>query len=427
MASTALVGIHGRLQIWQQAAQHLPVHDLLDLVMHDGGLKQAYAMATPAEIRAQVLGNLDAFIALSLQLDAGRYPSIARFIDQLARLQRGKEQEAPDEADVDAALDAVRIMTIHGAKGLEAQVVAIMDCNPGSSSRDNNGVLCEWPEHSRSPTHFSIFGRKAERGFARRELFNLEEGFREQENWNLLYVAATRARHLLIFSATHVGKPNTSGLISGTWYERLRFIDEFKPPDEAHVPAMTDDSFELVHFAPPLLPLPPRDRHDEEDNEATREGKLLHGLMERLTHAGQWPLAVPAANLVARWLGCSFDEALSVCAQAQAILSAPALARFFDPARYSFARNEMEVVHEGRLMRMDRVVIIDGTLWILDYKRNLYEWQQADYQQQLADYRVACEQLFAGLPITTALITADGQLWTTGEGGLAAERLSIES
>jgi ATP-dependent helicase/nuclease subunit A len=100
-------------------------------------------------------------------------------------------------------------------------------------------------------------------------------------------------------------------------------------------------------------------------------------------------------------------------------LSQPSLARFFDPAVYRFARNEMELVHRGAPMRIDRLVIFDDTLWILDYKRNLYEWQQADYQQQLAGYRDACAELFPGKSIRTALITVDGQLWT-GDGSDAA-------
>ncbi len=417
-ASTALVTILGQLQIWQQAAQHLPVHDLLDLVLHEGGLLQAYAVATPAEMRAQVLGNLEAFVALSLQLDAGRYPSIARFLDQVNRLRRGKEQEAPDEADVDAALDAVRIMTIHGAKGLEAQVVAIMDCNPSGGGRDNAGVLCEWPEDEAAPTHFSVFGRKAERGHARKRLFEKEEEFSDQENLNLLYVAATRAKHLLVISGTHAGKANTSGLVTDSWYSRLQFVDEYVPEEKAHDPQDEDGHFKLTHFDPPSLPAPPVENKGSPDNDATREGSRLHALMERMTNAGLWPVEVPAAAIVARWLGCDFDEAMTACQQAQCILSQPTLAQFFDPSRYSFARNEMVVVHEGVVRRMDRVVIVDGNLWILDYKRNLYDAQHEGYRQQLAEYRAACAQLFAAMPIFTALITNDGRLHLFDGGGL---------
>ncbi len=440
-ASDALIAISGKLQVWQQAAQHLPVHDLLDLVLHDGGLLQAYAITTPGEMRARVLGNLEAFVALSLQLDAGRYPSIARFLDQVHRLRRGKEQEAPDEADVDASVDAVRIMTIHGAKGLEAQVVAIMDCNPSGGARDSAGVLCDWPEDQAAPTHFSVFGRKAERGHARKALFDKEDAFREQENLNLLYVAATRAKHLLIISGVHVGKADSSGLVADSWYARLQCVDEYTPEVRVHASPDADGHLLLTHFDPPSLPAVNRGDGEpdsgSDDNAATREGTLLHALMERLTQGAQWPVTVPAAATVARWLRCSFDEALTICAQAQCILSQPSLEPFFDPARYSFARNEMEVVHDGALKIMDRVVIVDGCLWILDYKRNLYASQRADYAQQLAQYRAACEQLFPGLPVMTALITSDGQLQqldstsgaslSHGKAGDLPERKAIES
>ena len=146
--SSAMGRIVPLLRDWQHASARLPVHDLLDKVMHQGQLAQRYASSLPASMRAQVLGNLDAFVALSLEVDAGRYPSIARFIDTLRRLQRASDQEAPNEADIDVSADAVRIMTIHGAKGLEASVVVLMGSNHSDSTRDPLGVLFEWPQRS---------------------------------------------------------------------------------------------------------------------------------------------------------------------------------------------------------------------------------------------------------------------------------------
>jgi ATP-dependent helicase/nuclease subunit A len=123
-------------------------------------LLQRYAVASPRETRAQVLGNLEAFVALSLALDAGRYPSIARFLEHLRRRQRGSERDAPDEADVDAATDAVRILTIHAAKGLEAEVVVLMGANHSDAGAEKAGVLCDWPQDAPAPVHFSVFGKK---------------------------------------------------------------------------------------------------------------------------------------------------------------------------------------------------------------------------------------------------------------------------
>lgn len=408
-ASASLVRLQGLLLTWIQASHHLPVHDLLDRVMHEGELLQRYAVSSPVETRAQVLGNLQAFVALSLELDAGRYPSIARFLEHLRRKQRGSEQDAPDEADIDAALDAVRIMTVHGAKGLEADVVAIMGANHSDAGKDKAGVLCEWPQDEAVPTHFSVFGKMAERGLARQALFAQEEAFRLQENWNLLYVAATRAKQLLIVSGVHAGKEDSDGVKKDGWYERLSCVDVFTPTMAERAADADLQEFALSLFRPDLLPPVPRTR--SEDTEATLEGKRLHALMERLTNNTDWPLSVPAASVVARWLLCDEDEAALACEQAATILASPVLERFFDPSAYVFARNEMELVHEGELMRIDRLVVFSDALWILDYKRNLFEWQHADYQQQLARYRAACNALFPGKSISAALITVDGQLW----------------
>ncbi len=404
---------------WLPAAAQLPVHDLLDQVMHEGELRARYAMTTPAHLRSQVLGNLDAFLALALDLDAGRYPSIARFLDRLSRLARGSEQDAPDEAEIDASLDAVRIMTIHGAKGLEAEVVLLMNANHSETLRDKLGMLCDWPQEAPAPTHLSVFGRTDERGLARDALFAAEEAFLQQENWNLLYVAATRARQCLILSGVHSGKEAdgmTAGITEGSWYQHFSFVGEMTVDAQAHAPTPSGSEFLLELFSPPRLPPPPVRIADDEDTAATLEGKRLHALMERLTARANWPVTVPEPARVALWLGCTPGEADIVCAQAQVLLSAPALAPFFDPAQHDFARNEMELVHQGELLRVDRLVIIASVVWVLDYKRNFLDSERDDYLAQLARYRDACAQLFSGKEIRTALITVDGRLWDLSIG-----------
>jgi len=397
------------LRDWQHASASLPVHDLLDKIMHQGQLAQRYAGTAPASMRARVLGNLDAFIALSLEVDAGRYPSIARFIDTLRRFKRASDQEAPNEADIDASADAVRIMTIHGAKGLEADVVVLMGANHSDSSRDHLGVLCEWSQDALAPTHFSVFGKSAARGWARESLFAQEERFRQQENWNLLYVAATRAKAILMVSGVHSGK-NEAGVAAGSWYEKLLHAGEMTPEFVTKQSLATDAAFVLDLFDPPAIP-PPERKAETEDTEFTREGSLLHLLMERLTEAAVWPVQIPAVRLVAQWLGCSIAQSAVVCGQAAQILTSKTLEKFFDPDQFAFARNEMELIHDDELIRLDRVVMLDDALWILDYKRNYFNFQHADYQAQLERYRQACRCLFPEVRIRCALITVDGKLW----------------
>jgi len=119
---------------------------------------------------------------------------------------------------------------------------------------------------------------------------------------------------------------------------------------------------------------------------------------------------VPDPGSVARWLGCSVALAEVVRAQACTVLSQTSLQRFFDPGLYHAARNEMDVMAEGRLLRMDRVVIFDDEVWILDYKRAFLDVERSSYAAQLAQYRSALRAVFDGRTVRSALITVDGRL-----------------
>jgi ATP-dependent helicase/nuclease subunit A len=399
---------------WLAIAPRLPVHDLLDRMLDEGDLAARYAEAAAPLARSKVLGNIEAFTALALNLDAGRYPSLPKFIDALRVLQNGLDNEAPDEANVDAAVDAVRIMTIHSAKGLEARIVVIMDANHSEPARDDVGILCDWPQDADMPRHFSAFARQDERGAARDALFEEEQGFRQQEDWNLLYVAATRARDLLIISGV-AGKrgAGADGVVEGSWYHRLGAAP-LATPQVAALPALPgrEQDFTLALFSPEPMPgasLP--EPEPEFSTAAIDEGIALHALLERLTDSDAWPVRLPDPGMVARWLGCSIALAAVAQAQAGIVLSQPELQRFFDPALYRAARNEMDVIADGRLLRLDRVVIFDDEVWVLDYKRAFLDVERSSYRSQLAQYRSALRAVFGERRVRSALITVDGRLW----------------
>lgn len=398
------------LEKWLGLAARLPVHDLLDRILHEGDVVARYALSASPLVRGQVLGNIEAFTELALNLDAGRYPSLPKFIDALRRLQKSAESDAPDEADIDAALDAVRILTIHGAKGLEADIVVLLDANHSDPARDDYGVLCEWKQEADAPNHFSVFGRQAERGAARDYLFAEEEQLKTQEDWNLLYVATTRAKKLLIVSGVADARSGSeSGVAEGCWYARFQGAQEVELEQQEQVSDVAlEQEFQLAIFSPPAMPLPQTELPEPFSSAEIEEGIALHALMERLTQ--HWPIQRYDAAAVAKWLPCTREMAEVVRVQAEAILGQSELSRFFDPAQYRFARNEMEIVSSAGVARFDRVVMFDDELWILDYKRNLFDSERAAYTAQLARYRIAAQDVFPGLKIRTALITVDGKL-----------------
>ncbi|WP_205609673.1 UvrD-helicase domain-containing protein [Noviherbaspirillum galbum] len=420
--SPALERAHGLLRRWLDEAPHLPVHDLLDRILHSADVLQRYAASVKPLLRAQVIGNIEAFTELALNLDAGRYPSLPKFIEALRALQRGLDSEAPDEAAVDTSIDAVRILTIHSAKGLEAQVVILADANHSEPARDDLGILCDWPQDRDAPTHFSCFGRKDDRGAARDALFEAEDGFRMQEDWNLLYVALTRAKEMLIISGVDGGRVALEdGCVEGSWYHRLAGMTglaEMQPDTQAIEAAEAlagtpDASFSLSVFAPPRMPLQPLQpqlsRQAAAQSAAIDEGIALHALLERLTAGSSWPIELPDAERLARWLCCPGAMAETVRRQALQILTAPALEQFFNPARFRAAHNELEVMCGGELVRFDRLVVHDDAVWVLDYKRDLLDSERSAYAAQLERYRRAARQVFPGLAVRAGLVLADGR------------------
>lgn len=420
MASPALMRAATLLAHWLEAAPHYPVHDLLDMILHEGELAARYTQTVAPSMRLQALGNIDAFVELALNLDAGRFPSLPKFIDALRILQRHAESDAPDEAGIDVATDAVRILTVHSAKGLEAPVVVIMDANHSEPANDHAGILCDWPQDEDAPTHFSAFGRKSERGVARDRWFEAEEQFKTQEDWNLLYVALTRAKQLLIVSGVAGIKGALEGGIQeGSWYHRLfdrageaEGVERISPTAQPNDVAQTrEPTFTLPLFVPQPQPAQRIDVEDSVGTDAIDEGVALHALLERVLQARTWPVTLPDEAAIARWLPCTRALAGIIRVQAETILTQPALERFFNPEMHRHARNEMEIVIADGVLRLDRVVEFDDEIWILDYKRKLLDSERVGYQEQLAQYREAMLSVFSDKRIRTALITTDGRLW----------------
>ena len=116
------------------------------------------------------------------------------------------EDEGDDLEDGDFDLDTqslthrqhrIRLMTIHGAKGLEAPFVTSLDCNHTAITNPGRGVLLDWDPDRQAPDHLSMF-TKLSLSKAREDLLTQEKHIALHENWNLFYVALTRAKQGLL-------------------------------------------------------------------------------------------------------------------------------------------------------------------------------------------------------------------------------------
>ena len=395
---------------WLPLAANLPVHDLLDRIYFESDLEQRYAMAVPSAMAQSVQANLMAFIELSLTIDSGRYPSLGRFLADLTALGDAPNNEAPDEGSVGDIGNVVRIMTVHGAKGLESPIVWMIDATFTPKSRDAYDVLVTWPTGAQRPDHFSFLTTKNERGPARERYLADEAAIQVQEDANLLYVAMTRAKQYLIVSGNQVG----SG--GGNWYEALANV---APPTE--LPLMATPILDKVN---PTAETSPRDlpewystprAHGERKLAAPDNhrdyGIQLHALLEA---ARDGVVPQMAATHVLRNADAATRDAL--LKQVNAILRAPHLGIFFDARHFRAARDEVSLIDcDGDLLRIDRIVEFDDSVWVLDYKSAASKVVRAsafmaDYRQQLQRYRRALKSIYPDKTLRCGLIFGDAVL-----------------
>jgi len=393
------------LDRWRTHGGTLPVHDLLDRIYFEGDVEARYAAAVPEAMRPQVAANLRAFMQLALTQDAGRYPTLAGFIRELASLVDDTDA-APGEGLAAAGENAVRLLTIHGAKGLEAPIVWLLG---GSDHQrgDSYAVLAPWPPDAAQPLHFSLFGKQDEHGANRESWFEDEAKLAQRESDNLLYVALTRAEQALVVSGD-AEKNDWLQRIDAVWQGMN--LPAGLPPAAARV---EDRVPPQARIAAPAV----GQRIDTPAaNPAAAAGELFHACLEHLAPPGV-PRDLPA---LAAGLGLA-TELDAIESAARTLLAQPHLARFFDPAQYRRAHNELALLDgHGRLQRLDRVVERDDSVWLIDYKTGddslgLSDAELAErHGAQLAGYRALLAGLYPAVPLHTVLLLGNGRLVEAG-------------
>jgi len=139
-------------------------------------------------------------------------------------------------------------------------------------------------------------------------------------------------------------------------------------------------------------------------------GQAWHALLERASE--------PDFNLRDR-IGSDYalspEQVREVLQAAQRVTGSAVLKRFFGPSVAAWS--ELELVDaRGDNLRIDRLVELGQTVWILDYKWRWLEAERAGYERQLARYAQAIASLWPGRPIRTALVLSDGSLVEIGSG-----------
>ena len=198
-----------RLALWRGEARALKPFDFYARVLgRDGGRRAMLARLGP-----EAADVLDEFMTLARGFEKGEAASLAGF---LAILRRGG---AETKRDMDSGRDEVRVMTVHGAKGLEAPIVILADTVEGPRARAAEGFL------SLGAGVPILAPRKAEDP-AILASARAEAAAREAEEYRrLLYVALTRAEDGLIVCGAETrvpAKDKDHARPPGCWYDLVR-------------------------------------------------------------------------------------------------------------------------------------------------------------------------------------------------------------
>jgi ATP-dependent helicase/nuclease subunit A len=402
----------GLLKHWLTLADKLPVHDLLDRIYFEGDVLARYSAVLPIEMRSKVTANLHAFMEIALSVDAGRYPSLPRFLQELKEL-RDSRDDAPDEGKLGTAGNAVRIYTVHESKGLEAPIVWLLDANAEKKNKEGNDVLIDWPTHAERPQHFSLYTDLASRGKKRAPLFEQDATQQTREEMNLLYVAMTRAKQALIVSGNAKSEVKEENKKNLSWYDRINGVvseqknvllgsqtsAEYKTNSPTF--SASESKGEVVEL-PIIIPIGKR---TSLITILQQRGIWLHALLQKLTDGSR-----ADETELQRSLSIPHGEMKSLWTTAQYLCNSPHLARFFDARQYHNASNEMSYINvKGELKRIDRLVEFDNEVWVLDYKLGDCE-EATRYHAQMQEYRTAMQAVHETKVVRCALIFAGGEL-----------------
>jgi ATP-dependent helicase/nuclease subunit A len=403
-----------------------------------------------ARLGAEAADAIDEFLGLALAHEAMHPPSLESFLDWFVK---GASEV---KRDMDEAGGAVRVMTVHGAKGLEANVVILPDTAqvPDHDRREpllyaDDCVFYGVPKILDTP---AIAAAKA--AAQHREM---------REYRRLLYVAATRAREFLVIC----GYENKNKPSLAPWYRHLfegaRAIGREEeidgqtvialgaslsrgaaaPPAERAATAVP----EFFARSPAPEPAPRTLRPSQaagleetslvsplkDSGKRFARGLLVHALLARLPD-----IAPPMRETVARaYLArqkISPADAQALIAETMGILTDPVFAPLFAPG----SRGEVAVAAElpelgpglGKLRisgQIDRLAVTADSVLIADFKTNRPPPARVDetprlYAAQMALYRAALQKIYPQKRIACALVWTDGaRLMTLPDALLDAE------
>jgi ATP-dependent helicase/nuclease subunit A len=331
---------------------------------------------------------------------------------------------------------------VHAAKGLEAPAVFVVNAGCLRIMRTPPWLI-DWPAGAERPAQFVAAGGKGGRSPLEEELLQAQQAREGREDLNLLYVAVTRARqflHLSGFRQVNQGErpswhdharqalqalgAGTAAPLAGVAEGTLHYGSGEAPagaaPPPAAPPPADDPRLRApIESAAATVSARPSaadaDSDEAIDPQAARRGNAIHLLLQLLSENPQAGEAQLRQRLQARLAGSVADNEFNTWLDnARGLIATPALRRWFDPAQYVRAWNEVPYADGERGGVIDRLVDDGETLWILDYKTTPLTdpaLLAERYRPQLQAYAAAVRRIWPGRALCAGLVLTGTRLW----------------
>lgn len=360
--------------------------------------------AMTARLGADMRDPLDEFLNAAINFERNQSPSLSLFIESQSRSDQDIKRE------LEEAGGAVRIMTIHGAKGLQAPIVILPDTIRSKGGAPMDRVL--WPAKTHGPLPLFI-PSKDNAPAAARDVLAQHEAQQAAESARLLYVAMTRAEDRLYiggyqgqkapadeswYYALRDGMESIPGVLKETFpdipdetcyvlsapQDKAADKDKTNAPDK-DIPAIDAPSW--IFESAPVEPTPPRPMTPSRpsmpdapvasplnalDKARFIRGNVTHKLLQILPDLPRAKWTTAATSYVAHpahALPAAVKD--SIVQEVLAVLTHPDYAPLFGAGSMA----EVPVtgfIAPDRLIsgQIDRLVVRDHDVLILDYKTN---------------------------------------------------------
>jgi ATP-dependent helicase/nuclease subunit A len=338
----------------------------------------------------------------------------------------------------------VRVMTVHGSKGLQAPIVILADATGNPDRSPTRGLELEEELPGASGRRIPLPDLRREEKVGRiAEADAAATAAERQEHWRLLYVAMTRAEEALFIGGALLGREEEPA--EDSWYARLAPLVDALPAEDsiwgwrmehgqrpAAIAATVRDSqadrLALPAWAStpvgpeprPPRPLAPSSAGQDEgadppfppgaDAFAARRGVLIHRLLERLPEVPPLLRRELASDWLARQAG-DIDEAgrAAMLDAALAVLDEPGWAEIFAPG--ALAEVPLAATVGGQVVAgtADRLLVEKDRVLVVDFKTarrppaGLADMPKSTLRQ-MAAYVAALEAIYPGRRVEAAVL-----------------------